>query len=193
LLRQSGLDIKPVRFVTIQAAVGFVVLIAVASILPLTTALALGIVASTVPLLIVVMLREQRIQKMTAQLPDALDLMARGLAVGHPLSVTVGNVATDMPDPIGSEFGLIEDQVNYGDDIADAFAAFAERVGTEDARYASVSVGIQHSTGGNLSHVLRILSKVIRDRSTMRKKIRAISAEGRLSAVILSVLPFLIF
>ena len=98
-----------------------------------------------------------------------------------------------MADPIGSEFGIIQDQISYGDDIVTAFKDFAIRVDQEDARYLAVSIGIQHGTGGNLGRVLKILSKVIRDRATMRQRIHAISAEGRLSAVILTALPFLIF
>jgi tight adherence protein B len=132
-------------------------------------------------------------EKLVAQLPDALDLMARGLKVGHPLNVTVASVATEMSDPIGSEFGLLVDQVSFGTEIADAFADLADRTDLEDTRSLAVSVGIQHGTGGNLARVLNVLAKVIRDRATMRRKITAISAEGRLSAFILSVLPFGIF
>jgi tight adherence protein B len=135
----------------------------------------------------------ERLKKLNQQLPDALDLMARGLKVGHPLNVTVASVASDMPDPIGSEFGIIHHQVEYGDEITDAFNDFADRVGLDDARYLAVSVGIQHGTGGNLARILGVLSRTIRDRANMRKKIRAISAEGRLSAVILTAIPFLIF
>jgi tight adherence protein B len=105
----------------------------------------------------------------------------------------VNSVATDMPDPIGTEFGISQDQVSFGDDIVTAFNGFADRVDLEDARYLSVSVAIQHGTGGNLARVLQILSKVIRDRATMRQRIRAISAEGRLSALILTILPIAIF
>ena len=145
------------------------------------------------PVLGLVAVAQERSKKLVAQLPDALDLMARGLRVGHPLAVTVGSVATDMPDPIGSEFGLIQDQVNFGDDITTAFRDFADRTEVEDTRFLAVSVGIHHGTGGNLGRVLQILSKVIRDRALMRKKIRAISSEGRLSAIILTVLPAAIF
>jgi len=194
MLRQAGLPISPTRFVMFQAALAILVALGASGYFVAPIAFALGVVVGgLVPLLVVSIKRSARMEKLTAQLPDALDLMARGLQVGHPLSVTVGNVASDMPDPIGSEFGLIQDQVSYGDDITEAFVAFAERVDNEDARYTAVSVNIQHGTGGNLSHVLRVLSRVIRDRATMRKKIRAISAEGRLSAVILSFLPFGIF
>ena len=162
--------------------------------LPLEFALAASAAASFgIPLIALIGLRNKRLTKLMNQLPDALDLMSRGLIVGHPLNVTVNSVATDMRDPIGTEFGIIQDQVSYGDDIVTAFNGFADRVELEDARYLAVSVAIQHGTGGNLARVLQVLSKVIRDRATMRQKIQAISAEGRLSAMILTILPIAIF
>jgi tight adherence protein B len=127
------------------------------------------------------------------QLPDALELMARGLRVGHPLDTSIGTVAQEMSDPIGSEFGIIFDQVNYGDALPDAFQDFAERVDIEDVYYLSASIGIQHGTGSDLAHVVELLSKVVRSRIMMRRKVRAISAEGRASAAFLSVLPVLMF
>lgn len=145
------------------------------------------------PFLYVHEARKKRRERLDRQLPEALDLMARGLKVGHPLNVTVANVASEMSDPIGTEFGLIEDQISFGDELVSAFNDFADRTSSDDARYLAVCVGIQHGTGGNLARVLQVLSKVMRDRATMRKKISAISAEGRLSAFILSVLPIGIF
>jgi tight adherence protein B len=130
---------------------------------------------------------------MIAQLPDALELMARGLRVGHPLNTSIGAVAQEMSDPIGSEFGLIFDQINYGDDLTDAFQEFAERVDIEDVHYLSSSIGIQHGTGSDLARVIEVLSKVIRSRIMMRRKISAISAEGRLTAIFLSCVPVLMF
>lgn len=193
LLKQSGMFISVRKFILLVTLFGVAVFAVAMTRLPLHIALSLSLlVGFTGPLLFLSAIRTKRLAKLATQLPDALDLMSRGLEVGHPLSVTVSNVASDMADPIGTEFGLIQDQINYGDDIVTAFASFAERVDVEDARYTSVSVGIQNGTGGNLAHVLRVLSKVIRDRAMMRKKIHAISAEGRLSATILSALPFVI-
>lgn len=126
---------------------------------------------------------------MTHQLPDALDLMARGLIVGHPLNTTIASVATDMQDPIGTEFGVMVDQISYGDDLVDSFVDFADRTDLEDVQYLAISVAIQAGTGGNLAQVLSTLAKVIRDRITMRKRIQAISSEGRLTSNFLSLLP----
>jgi tight adherence protein B len=193
LLRQSGVFVSVRKFATLALLFTAGLFVGALYFLPPHLAVAFSLlVGPSAPILLLMAVRSKRLVKLSMQLPDALDLMSRGLEVGHPLSVTVGNVATDMADPIGTEFGLIQDQINYGDDIVTAFASFADRVDVEDARYTSVSVGIQNGTGGNLAHVLRVLSKVIRDRAMMKKKIRAISSEGRLSATILSALPFVI-
>ena len=193
-LRQSGLAITVPVLLAIVFFTGAVVMIAAGRfIAPLLAAPLAVAVAVAAPLLVVRIARQKRMDKFTKQLPEALDLMSRGLKVGHPLNVTIASVASDMPDPIGSEFGIMQDQISYGDTVLDAFADLAERLDIEDVRYLAVSVGIQHGSGGNLARVLQVLSKVIRDRATMRKKIKAISAEGRFSALILSCLPFAIF
>ncbi|WP_170764918.1 type II secretion system F family protein [Ruegeria lacuscaerulensis] len=194
LLVQAGVTISPISVVFAVAFFAAVLFVAASRYLAPELALALSaILATALPLIALVAMKDARSNKLTKQLPDALDLMARGLKVGHPVAVTVGNVATDLPDPIGSEFGIIQDQINYGDDVATAFQDFSKRVGTEDANYLAVSIGIQHGTGGNLARILGILSQVIRDRQTMQKKIKAISAEGRLSGLILTILPVFIY
>ncbi|SIS82601.1 tight adherence protein B [Roseivivax lentus] len=137
-------------------------------------------------------LAEARAAKLSEQLPDAIDMMARGLRIGHPINVTLRRVARDMPDPIGSEFGLIEDRVRAGLELGEAFSEFAARIDTEDMHYLSATIRLQHRTGGNLARVLGVLSRVIRGRLNMRKKIGAISAEGRLSGIILTMMPFII-
>ncbi len=146
-----------------------------------------------VPIMAVRLQRTQRVNDLVRQLPDALEMMARGLKVGHPLNASLASVANEMNDPIATEFGIIVDQVSFGDDLTDAFNEFADRLNQEDVHYLSTAVAIQHGTGGDLARILNTLAKVIRDRSTMRRKIKAISAEGRLSAAILSVVPVIIF
>lgn len=194
VVRQSGLAIGLPALFAIALVSGVLALVGASRHLqPMLAAPIAAAVAVVVPMLIVGVARKRRLERMTKQLPEALDLMARGLKVGHPLSVTIGSVASEMPDPIGTEFGIVQDQVSYGDTIVDALADMADRLDIEDVRYLAVSVGIQHGTGGNLARVLQVLSKVIRDRAMMRKKIKAISAEGRFSALILSALPFGIF
>lgn len=194
LLIHAGMTFGLFGYFLITLGVGGLAFAAASQfIAPVHSALAAIAAAVVLPYAVMVSLKAERTKKLTSQLPDALDLMSRALKVGHPIAVTVGSVATDMPDPIGSEFGIIQDQISYGDDVATAFHDFAERVGTEDAEYLAVSIGIQHGTGGNLSRILEVLAKVIRDRHIMRKKIMAISAEGRLSGIILTALPVMIY
>jgi tight adherence protein B len=193
-LRQAGLPFGVPTFLLGCVGVGAAAFVAMSRYMQQEIAAPLAVASAVlVPLAVIDAVRRKRMEKLVLQLPDALDLMGRGLKVGHPLNVTVGSVAREMADPIGTEFGLVVDQVSYGTDITEAFADFADRVDLEDVRYLAVAVGIQHGTGGNLARVLSVLSKVIRDRATMKRRIHAISSEGRLSAFILSVLPFGIF
>lgn len=192
-LRQAGLAIRPVPFLlACILAVGVVsAVLSVVIFYPAAIAIAV-VLFLIVPIQIVRQMQRSRMEKLILQLPDALDLMARGLRVGHPLATTIASVARDMSDPVASEFGVIVDQISYGEDLVSAFADFAQRTGREDVRYLAVSVAIQHGTGGNLALVLDTLAKVIRDRISMRKRIQALSAEGRLTSLFLSCLPFLI-
>jgi len=195
LLRRAGLSLGAGSFIGICALLsaaifGVLLLSPVPVVLVVVAALAAGFGLPITALRIKV---DRQTKALIAQLPDALELMARGLRVGHPLNTSIGAVAQEMADPIGSEFGIIYDQVNYGDDLPEAFHDFAERVDLEDVHYLSASIGIQHGTGSDLSRVVELLAKVIRGRIMMRRKIRAISSEGRASAWILSAIPVLIF
>jgi len=194
VLLQAGITMSSGAFLTTCFA-GFVLATLVFAQLgnPVLAALAAFFLCMVVPILAVRLQRTQRINDLVRQLPDALDMMARGLKVGHPLQTSLSSVANEMPDPIGTEFGLVVDQVAFGDDLVDAFNEFADRLNQEDVHYLATAIAIQHGTGGDLARVLTTLSKVIRERLTMRRKVKAVSAEGRLSAAILSVVPVIIF
>ena len=133
--------------------------------------------------------KSARLKLFAEQLPDALDIMVRSLQAGHPISAAMTLVTKEMPDPMGTEFGIAVDEMTYGLELREALANLGERVDVEDYQYVVVSINIQHETGGNLAEVLHGLSTVIRARFRMFKKIRALSAEGRLSAKILALLP----
>ncbi len=194
VMRQAGMFIKPGTVVLcclVLAALAFAVL---AQFTQASYALAIAVALCIgLPLLLIFSARKKRMEKLVQQLPDTLELMSRGLKVGHPLNISIESVAREMPDPIGTEFGVMYDQISYGDELVDAIYDLAERVDLEDMRYLAVSVGIQHGTGGDLARVLTVLSTVIRNRISMRRRIMAISSEGRASAAFLSVLPFIIF
>ena len=192
-LRKAGLTILPMAFLA-GCLLAWVLLAGVGSfVMPPLVALVSGcVLAVFVPFLIVHIRQKKRTERLIKQLPDALDLMGRGLRVGHPLNATIASVASDMADPVATEFGIMVDQIAYGDTLVDAFTDFADRTDTEDARYLSVAIAIQHGTGGDLAQILSTLAQVIRDRMAMRRKIVAISAEGRLTSIFLSCLPFFI-
>jgi tight adherence protein B len=127
------------------------------------------------------------------QLPEALELITRGLKAGHPVPVAIAMVSREMPDPIGTEFGVISDEVTYGSDLVSALNALFDRVGQEDLPLFVTAVSIQTSSGGNLREILDGLSSTIRERGKLRRKVRAISTEGRMSAYILTAVPALLF
>jgi len=123
------------------------------------------------------------------QLVPAIDLISRGLQAGHPAAVALEMVSKEMPDPIGSEFGLAMDEINYGLERNVALNNMAERFPNGDLRFFNSALEVQRETGGNLVHVLNNLSSVIRERRAMRKKVWALSSEGRFTALIVGLLP----
>ena len=145
------------------------------------------------PLVALLFLRKRRKQKFAAQFPEAIDIIVRSLRAGHPVPIAVGMVARELPDPVGSEFGLIADEITYGSDLETAMRNMLYRVGQEDLPLFVTSVAIQATTGGNLSQILDNLSKVIRERFKMRRKIKGLSAEGRAGAWILNLTPLTVF
>jgi tight adherence protein B len=132
-------------------------------------------------------------KKMQEQFPVALDVFVRGLRAGHPIAAALDLLTVEMPDPIGSQFGLAVDEVTYGAELRDALQNMAERWDLDDMRMFVVSLSVQNETGGNLAEILENLSRVIRERHSMMLKVRALSSEGRMTAVILTALPVLTF
>lgn len=145
------------------------------------------------PLLALKFMKRRRLRKFDAQFPDAIDIIVRSLRAGHPVPIAISTVSRELADPVGSEFGIVSDEITYGADLETAIRDLYFRVGSEDLPLFVTAVAIQTSTGGNLAEILENLSSVIRQRFKMRRKIRALAAEGRASALILSSLPFAIF
>src|SRR5262249_13722652 len=117
----------------------------------------------------------------------------RSLRAGHPVPVAISMVAREMADPIGTEFGVVADEITYGADLETGMRNLYFRIGQEDLPLFVTAVAIQSSTGGNLGEILETRSAVIRQRLKMRRKVRALAAEGRASALILSSMPILMF
>ncbi|MGL5839169.1 MAG: type II secretion system F family protein [Sphingorhabdus sp.] len=146
---------------------------------------------SGIPIMILSRMAEKRRKKMQEQFPVALDIFVRGLRSGHPIGSALDLLTKEMEDPLGSEFGLVVDEVAYGADLRDALQNMADRWGIDDIQMFVVSLSVQNETGGNLAEILSNLSNVIRERHSMYMKVRALSSEGRMTAVILTALPVL--
>jgi tight adherence protein B len=132
---------------------------------------------------------KKRMSMMEEQLPDAVELMVRSLRVGHPFSSALQIVAKEVPDPLGTEMGVISDEAAYGRDVGEALKAMAERMDMQDLRFLAVAVTIQQTSGGNLAEILDGLAKVIRSRFKLFRRVKAITAEAKWSGMFLSLFP----
>lgn len=135
----------------------------------------------------------RRLKKFTAEFPQAIDLIVRGLKSGLPVPASIRTVAEEIRDPVGKEFRLISDRLRIGQPLEEALTITAKRVPTPEFYFFVTSLSIQRETGGNLAETLENLSNVLRQRRQMKQKIRAMSSEAKASAYILGSLPFLMF
>ena len=152
-----------------------------------------GVLGSLLPLMFLNFRANRTRKKMQDQFPLALDVFVRGLRAGHPIAAALDLLTVEMPDPIGSQFGIVVDEVTYGAELRDALQSMADRWDLDDMRMFVVSLSVQSETGGNLAEILENLSGVIRERQSMMLKVRALSSEGRMTAIMLTALPVLAF
>ena len=181
-------------------AIFFAILLLMSAILP---GIAIGqilmvgtfavVVGALLPLMFLQFKANRTRKKMQDQFPVALDVFVRGLRAGHPIAAALDLLTVEMPDPIGSQFGVVVDEVTYGAELRDALQAMADRWELEDMHMFVVSLSVQSETGGNLAEILDNLSTVIRERHSMYLKVRALSSEGRMTAIMLTVLPIFAF
>ena len=134
---------------------------------------------------------KKRLGMLEEQLPDAVELMVRSLRVGHPFTSALQIVAKEVPDPLGTEMGVISDEAAYGRDVGEALKHMAERIDMQDLRFLAVAVTIQQTSGGNLAEILDGLAKVVRSRFKLFRRVRAITAEAKWSGMFLSIFPIL--
>jgi tight adherence protein B len=157
-------------------------------------AAAAGLLAgAALPIMKVWQARTERMTKFEEQLPDAIDSMRRALKAGHPFGATLKLVAEDMEEPIAREFELTFADLNYGNDVRRAMLGLLQRVPSMTVMALVTSVLVQKETGGNLAEILEQISKVIRGRFRFYRRVKTLSAEGRLSGWILALIPFLLF
>lgn len=157
-------------------------------------ALAAGIAAGAMsPYAVLRFLQARRRNAFVAQLPESIDVVVRSLRAGHPLSVAIGLVGRDMAEPAGVEFAAAAKEMSFGLDLETATHNMAQRVGSPEMKVLASAISIQQRTGGNLAEVLNRLATLLRDRARLRAKAKALSAEGRMTGLFLSVLPFGMF
>lgn len=191
LLQQSGVTWSVSDFFGLTLIVFLATLVG-ASYLPLPWLfrLAIAVVAGLLPYLYVTRAKAKRLDRIEQQLPDALDLMGRALRAGHAFPTAMKMVGDEMNDPIAAEFRVAFDEVNFGIAMPEALMNLATRVPSTDLRYFVIAVLIQRETGGNLSELLASISTIIRDRLKLLGQVKVLSAEGRMSAWVLGLLPF---
>jgi tight adherence protein B len=195
LVVQSGIawGVAGVPLFIVLLAIGLfalLLLVGASAILALLFAAAWGL---GIPVFLLTVLAGRRRRKFEAQLPDAVDILVRSLRVGHPVTAAIRLVGRELADPIGAEFRVVADELTYGLDLETAMTNLSNRVGQQDLALLVVAVSIQSKSGGNLAEILSSLAKMIRDRQRMRLKVKALSAEGRFSALALSILPCALF
>ncbi len=155
-------------------------------------AIIVGTLLGAIPFCYVCSKKKQRMQKLERQLPDGLALIARALRAGHAFSSGMSLAADEFDDPLGAEFSKTLDEINFGVSVPDALKNLADRVDSSDIKYFVVSVIIQREAGGNLAEIMDKIAYVIRERFKLRGRIKVLSAEGKLTAIVLAALPFLV-
>jgi tight adherence protein B len=146
----------------------------------------------SLPFLYIYSKKNRRMKKFESQLPDAMDLIARSLKAGHAFSSGLKMVGDEFGDPVGAEFAKTVNEINLGVGVVDALKNLLNRVDCPDLNFFVISVVIQRETGGNLAEILENISRLVRERFKLHGRVRVLSAEGRLSAIILAALPFVI-
>ncbi|HKL48467.1 MAG TPA: type II secretion system F family protein [Desulfuromonadales bacterium] len=194
LLINAGVPLNTSAFVLICFTLGASGMILGSFLLPqITLAIALGVILFILPFLFLRIMESRNMARFEEQLPEALDLLARAVRSGHALSSGMEMVSEEMGPPIGREFETTIDEMNMGLSLKEALDNMTERVPSQDLRFFAVSVIIQKETGGNIAEIFDNLSRLIRERLQFRRQVKALTAEGRLSGLVLVVLPFLVF
>jgi len=193
LVEQAGRETPAYRIVLFAICLGVITGVVGAQLLPHPLmGVAIGLLVGAFPFLKLMRQRAQRLALFEEQLPDALIVMARALRAGHPFADAMHLVAEEMPEPIGSEFRIVFMEINYGGDVRTAMSGLLHRVQSVTVMVFVTSVLIQKETGGNLAELLDGLAAVVRDRFRFQRKVRTLSAQGRMAAWILSLLPFVL-
>lgn len=193
LLQQANVQSPLGVFILLAAVLALTGYLA-GSLLTINRVIPLIIAASLVgiPFLYVIRKKKKRMDKFQKQLPEGLELIARSLRAGHAFTSGMKLAADEFDDPLGPELTATLDEINFGVSVSDALKNLARRVDCADLRYFVVAVILQRETGGNLAEIIESIGYIIRERFKLRGKIRILSAEGKLSAIILVAIPFFV-
>jgi tight adherence protein B len=161
--------------------------------LPAPVRMLAGALGMVVPWILLRRARQRRLMRIEQQLPDAADFIARALRAGHSFSNVLQIVGNELAEPLSGEFRTAREEINYGVPMNEALHGMAARIPLTDLRYLIIAVLIQRESGGNLAEILGNISGIIRARLKLVAHVRVLSAEGRMSAWILSLLPFSVF
>lgn len=193
LVLQSGTRARPTTLLAATLALG----LALAVVLPLPGPIlrvGTGLLVGTLVVVLALRVRRaRRLARFGEQLPEVIDVVVRSLRAGHPLPVSLALVAREMPEPAGPEFAWVVDEVQYGRSVGEALEGLRERIGDPELGFLVAAVSIAHQTGGNLGEILGRLARTLRDRARLKRRVRALSAEGRFSGYALSALPIILF
>jgi tight adherence protein B len=195
LVQTSGLKART-EYILLGMILGTAIIMSVATqFLPAFFSFALGCgVGIALPYAVILRLRSRRMAKLTLQLPETLGMIVRSLRAGHPIAACIGMVAKEMPEPVGPEFKRVADAMLFNLALREALSRLAERLYTvPELQYIVTAIRIQAVSGGNLAEILESLAELMREQQKLKLKIKAFSAEGRMSANVLALLPFLMF
>jgi tight adherence protein B len=190
MIKQADVHITVSRLLAFSVIAGLMAALAAYTVLNLFPAIVLSVVAAAIPILQVAWQRKKRLRKFNAQLPDTLDLLSRSLAVGHAFSESLNQVASEMPDPIASEFRATFEEQKLGLSTKVALDRLTERVPLMDLRLCVTAMHIQRETGGNLAEILEKVAQTIRERFKIMEDFRSMTTSARASGWILCALPF---
>lgn len=190
-LERAAWKLRPSEFRLIQIAAGIGGAIIGAGLLQsLILGAVFAVAGVLIPLLVLTRATDRRARRFEEQLPDVLQLLAGSLRAGYGFLQAIDTVAQEATDPAASEFARALNEARLGGSIDDALEAMANRLDSEDFHWVVIAVTIQRQVGGNLAEVLETVAETIRERERLRRHVRGLSAEGRLSAWILILLPF---
>ena len=193
-IEQSGHKILAYRLELISLGIGVTALLASWSYFRMPVAsVSIALLAAYLPFMKINSDRVKRMQSFEEQLPDAIDTMKRALKAGHPLGASLKLVAEELDDPVAAEFELTFGDINYGNDVRRAMLGLLSRVPSVTVMALVTSILVQKETGGNLAEILEKIAVVIRGRFRLQRRIKSYTAEGRMSAWVLAMVPLVLF